>query len=173
MFLGGAGLADSILYCRTKIYPLGLPNALSHLIAALATIIALGFGITNRFLPPRPSPVRVSLSSREQLSGKFAFLVVTTLDKLMMNSKSGGGSGLKLMAMERVGWSMARVGIASLFGRLGTQAVPGVHMEHGNMIRIESDRTSVILDGEEFHAVTGRPIVLRATAPFNFLRLVV
>ena len=26
MFLGGAGLADTMLYCREKIYPLGLPN---------------------------------------------------------------------------------------------------------------------------------------------------
>ena len=28
MFLGGAGLADTMLYCRDKIYPLGLPNSL-------------------------------------------------------------------------------------------------------------------------------------------------
>src|SRR3569833_187367 len=26
MFLGGAGLAETMLYCRNKIYPLGLPN---------------------------------------------------------------------------------------------------------------------------------------------------
>jgi hypothetical protein len=26
MFLGGAYLADTMLYCRNKIYPLGLPN---------------------------------------------------------------------------------------------------------------------------------------------------
>src|SRR3546814_15601533 len=30
MFLGGAGLADYILYCRHKIYPLGLSNGLSQ-----------------------------------------------------------------------------------------------------------------------------------------------
>ena len=29
MFLGGAGLADIMLYCRDKIYPLGLPNGLA------------------------------------------------------------------------------------------------------------------------------------------------
>jgi hypothetical protein len=27
MFLGGAGLADIMLYCRERVYPLGLPNA--------------------------------------------------------------------------------------------------------------------------------------------------
>ena len=30
MFLGGAGLADTMLYCRDKIYPLGLPNGVAH-----------------------------------------------------------------------------------------------------------------------------------------------
>src|ERR671917_1567487 len=39
MFLGGAGLADTILFCRHKIYPLGLPNGLSHLLTAIATLI--------------------------------------------------------------------------------------------------------------------------------------
>ena len=36
MFLGGAGLAEGILFCRNKIYPLGLPNWLSHLITVFA-----------------------------------------------------------------------------------------------------------------------------------------
>jgi hypothetical protein len=39
------------------------------------------------------------------------------------------------------------------------------------VIRIDSEQTSVILDGEEFHAVSGRPIVLRSTPPMNFIRL--
>src|SRR5437868_7563879 len=32
MFLGGAALAETMLYCREKIYPLGLPNGLAHVI---------------------------------------------------------------------------------------------------------------------------------------------
>lgn len=171
MFLGGAGLADSILYCRNKIYPLGLPNAMSHVIAGLATVLTVGLGLSNRFLPPVPSPVRVSLTSDDQLNGKFAFLIVTTLEKLVMGGRPIGESGLKLMAVDRSGWTLARAGIASMFGKLGKNSVPGVHLENGNTIRIESDRTSVILDGEEFHATTDRPIVLRSTPPVNFLHL--
>src|SRR3954465_12282869 len=34
MFLGGAGLADTMLYCRERIYPLGLPNGIAHGITA-------------------------------------------------------------------------------------------------------------------------------------------
>ena len=36
MFLGGAGLADTMLYCRDKIYPLGLPNGLAMCMTAMA-----------------------------------------------------------------------------------------------------------------------------------------
>ena len=38
MFLGGAGLADTMLYCRDKIYPLGLPNGLAHVLTAFALL---------------------------------------------------------------------------------------------------------------------------------------
>ena len=41
MFLGGAGLADTMLYCRDKIYPLGLPNGVAHVITAFALLMKL------------------------------------------------------------------------------------------------------------------------------------
>ena len=47
----------------------------------------------------------------------------------------------------------------------------GIHLEQGDMIRIEGDHSSVILDGELFEASEGRPIVLRSTEPVPFLRL--
>ena len=79
MFLGGAGLADSILFCRNKIYPLGLPNGLSHVLTALAVLLSLIFGIRAAFLPPRPRPVTVSLIRQGVIQGSFSLLIVTTL----------------------------------------------------------------------------------------------
>ncbi len=171
MFLGGAGLADTILYCRNKVYPLGLPNGLSHVIAGLAVFFSLFSGLSGRFLPPKPKPVSVSLTSQGEFKGNFAFMVVTTLERLVLGTTTGPESGMKLMAVERSGWSLLRTLITSIRGRLGQDEVKGLHIHSGDMIRIESDDTAVILDGEEFHARTGRPIVLRATAPMNFLRL--
>ncbi|MFM2410855.1 MAG: hypothetical protein RL481_1683 [Pseudomonadota bacterium] len=172
MFLGGAGLADTILYCRHKIYPLGLPNGVSHVIAGIAVFISLVFGWNGRMMPPKPSPVRVSLTRDGQISGSFAFLIVTTLEKMVLGAQTGPlRQGLKLLAVERTALSLFRALVASIRGTLGVDPVQGLHVENGDVIRIESDRTSVILDGEEFHAVTGRPIVLRATPPINFLRL--
>ncbi len=174
MFLGGAGLADTILYCRHKIYPLGLPNGLSHVIAGIAVILSMLFGVRGRYFPPVPNPVRVSLIKDGQGTQRFAFLIVTTLEKLLLSSRAervGARQGLKLMAIDQSLPALLRGLWASMLGRLGRDPVTGVHVEHGDVIRIESDGTSVILDGETFSAIAGRPIVLRSTSPVPFLRI--
>jgi hypothetical protein len=172
MFLGGAGLADSILYCRHKIYPLGLPNGLSHVLTALAVIVSVVLGIRAAFLPPRPSEVRVSLKRGGQFSGRFTLLIVTTLEKLLLGSRAAGASGhLKLMAVEQGPTNLFRALIASIRGRLGLSRLRGVHIEQGDEIEIEGERSNVILDGELFQARAGKPIVLRTTAPVPFLKL--
>lgn len=172
MFLGGAGFADTILYCRHKIYPLGLPNGLSHALAGILVLFSAIFGVRGRFFPPEPQPVRVSLIRDGQTPQRFAFLIVTTLEKMLLGGKSGGrATGLKLMAVDQSPLALIKALIASIRGQLGNRPVNGVHVEQGDVIRIESERSSVILDGEEFHALTGRPIVLRSTPPVSFLRL--
>ncbi|NNM78308.1 diacylglycerol kinase [Sphingomonas sp. ID1715] len=172
MFLGGAGLADSILYCRHKIYPLGLPNGLSHVLTALAVIVTAVLGIRAAFLPPRPSEVRVSLKRGGQITGRFTLLIVTTLEKLLLGSKAEGSAGhLKLMAVEQGSGTLLRAVLASIRGRLGRAQMRGVHIEQGDEIEIEGERSNVILDGELFQARTGKPIVLRTTPPVPFLKL--
>lgn len=173
MFLGGAGLADSILFCRHKIYPLGLPNGFSHALTAIAVLLSLIFGLRAAFLPPRPSEVRVSLIRQGQLQGRFALLIVTTLHRLLLGSKTGNGraAGLQLMVVEQRPLALLRAIVAAVFGRLGQNDLAGVHLQRGDEIRIEGDRSSVILDGELFQADRGRPIVLTQTRPMPFLRL--
>lgn len=172
MFLGGAGLADTILYCRHRIYPLGLPNGLSHVLAGFLLLFSVIFRVRGKYLPPAPQPVRVSLIREGQTPQRFAFLIVTTLEKMLLGSKSGGhASGLKLMAVDQSPFALLKALIASIRGQLGERPLSGVHVEQGDVIRIESERSSVILDGEEFHALKGRPIVLRSTPPVSFLRL--
>jgi hypothetical protein len=171
MFLGGAGLADTILYCRHKIYPLGLPNGLSHVIAGLAVIFSLLFGVRARFLPPPPNPVRVSLIRDGEGTQRFAFLIVTTLEKLLLTGRNRQARGLRLMAIEQSLSALMRGLCAGVMGKLGNAPVEGVHVEHGDIIRIESDATSVILDGETFNATRDRPIILRSTPPVPFLQL--
>lgn len=173
MFLGGAGLADYILYCRNRIYPLGLSNGLSHFLTAVAVIMSLLFGIRATFLPPSTRPVRISLIRDGELVGRFAVLIVTTLEKLLLGTRPGDSrsGNMKLVAVEQSLPALFRLLWAGLFKRMGKAKMQGVHLSQGDMIRIEGDHSSVILDGELFEASEGKPIVLRSTAPVPFLRL--
>jgi Diacylglycerol kinase catalytic domain len=173
MFLGGAGLADTILYCRHKIYPLGLPNGLSHVIAGFAVLLSEIFGLRASFLPPPPNPVRVSLIREGHGVQRFSFLIVTTLERLLLGSNTGqkNGVGLKLLAVEQSGKALIKALWAGMMGTLGKRELTGVHVQQGDVIRIESDMTNVILDGETFSATRDNPIVLRSTRPVPFFKL--
>jgi diacylglycerol kinase family enzyme len=175
MFLGGAGLADTILFCRHKIYPLGLPNGFSHLLTAFATVISVFLGVTAAFLPPRPTPVKVSVLKQGQHQGRFTLLMVTTLERLLLNShvpQEGERTGaLQLIMVERSPMAVLRVIYGAVMGKLGRHKFTGVHLERGDEIRIEGEHSNVILDGELFEAKTDRPIVLKPTAPVPFLKL--
>jgi hypothetical protein len=174
MFLGGAGLADTMLYCRDKIYPLGLPNSLAHVITALALLAKLLLRVKASYLPPDPKPLNVSLREEGNLiSGRFSLLAVTTLEKLLLSGELGGRREgvLKLLAIEEQPMSLIRGFTASLLGKLGRSKVRGVHFEEADEITIEGESSNVILDGETFRADHGSPIYLRPAAPLSFVKL--
>jgi len=174
MFLGGAGLADTMLYCRDKIYPLGLPNSLAHVITALALLAKLLLRVKASYLPPDPKPLNVSLREEGNLiSGRFSLLAVTTLEKLLLSGELGGRREgvLKLLAIEERPMSLIRGFTASLLGKLGRSKVRGVHFEEADEITISGDSSDVILDGETFRADHGSPIYLRPAAPLSFVKL--
>jgi hypothetical protein len=174
MFLGGAGLADTMLYCRDKIYPLGLPNGLSHALTAVALLARMILRLQSRFLPPMPSPLLLSVRREGPISGRFALLAVTTLERMLLASDLGGtGRGpLKLVAIEERPVSLLKAFFANLFGNFGAAtATRGVHFEEADEISIEGENTNLILDGETFRTQVGRPIVLKPAAPLSFVRL--
>jgi len=173
MFLGGAGLADTMLYCRNKIYPLGLPNGVSHALTAVALLIRMFLRLQSRFLPPKPTPLQVSVRRDGRISGRFALLAVTTLEKMLLASEvKGTGTGrLKLLAVEERPFSLLKAFAASLAGKLGASSMQGVHFEESDEISIEGENTNLILDGEMFSAQIGHPIVLKPAQPLSFVRL--
>lgn len=177
MFLGGAGLADTMLYCRHKIYPLGLPNGLAHFLALLLGLAAILVGRPARFLPRPPRLMTVSVTEHGVLQGRFAFLMVTTLQRLLFSGNmpaAGQTAGaMQLLVIEPSIPALLRALVASIRGRLGRMRLAGVHLERGREIRIEGDQSSVLMDGELFEAQGGRAIVLRPTPPVSFLRLAV
>ena len=173
MFLGGAGLADIMLYCRERVYPLGLPNGISHFITAVAVILGQVFRLRASFLPPEPRPLSINVRQRGAINGRFAFLFVTTLERLLLASEVGSaGTGpLKFVAVEQKPVSLLRAFAASLVGKLGRTKLDGVHVEEADEIAIEGEESQVILDGETFRAGLGKPILLRRAQPLSFVRI--
>ena len=174
MFLGGAALAETMLYCREKIYPLGLPNGLAHALAALAGFAKLLLRLKANFLPPDTEPLSLSLSDeRDRLNGRFSLLMVTTLERLLLSMEMGDRrqGALKLLAVEERPASVLGAFVASVSGKLGRSSLRGVHFEQADEIMIESERSDVILDGETFRAEAGRPIRLRTAQPLSFVKL--
>ena len=176
MFLGGAGLADTILYCRHKIYPLGLPNWAAHFVTFLLGLVSVITGRSSRLLPAKWKPIKVTMAkSGGEMQGKFAFVMVTTLEKLLLNGNvrvEGQRPGaMQLMVIERNLLSIFGALFAAVRGKLGLRSIRGVYLERGDEIRIAGANNNIILDGEMFEAADERPIVLRPTAPVPFLKL--
>ena len=175
MFLGGAGLAETMLYCRHNIYPLGLPNPVAHAIALLLGLLSIVVGRRVSFLPLRAGPMKVSVLRHGEWQGQFAFLMVTTLQRLLFKGQlptEGARAGaMQLLVIERSLWALLSALVAAIRGRLGRIRLRGVHLERGDEIRIEGEDSNVILDGELFEAHRGHPIILKPTAPVPFLRL--
>jgi hypothetical protein len=174
MFLGGAALAQAMIYCREKIYPLGLPNGVAHVLAATAGFAKLLLRLKASFLPSDTKPLSLSLSDeRERLNGRFSLLMVTTLERLLLSMDMGDRrqGALKLLAVEERPASVLGAFLASVAGKLGRSSLRGVHFEQADEIMIESESSDVILDGETFRAEAGRPIHLRTALPLSFVKL--
>src|SRR3546814_7500545 len=149
-----------MLYCRNRIYPRGLPNGVSHFLAAMLRRFAILFGVGGGRLPPKPEAMTVSLIRQGEFKGKFSLLIVTTLEKLLLsirtNDKPGAGGHMKLLATESNVGALFRMLGATWRGTLGQHELAGVHFQQGDEIRIEGKRSNVILDGEIFEAQGGR-----------------
>lgn len=176
MFLGGAGLVDAMLYCRQRIYPLGLPNGISHFLAVFAALLTALVRASGRFLPPMARPVQITTDRRDAIGGRFSLVIVTTLEKMLLNSQIGSGDGrgegmMKMFAIDQNARSLVRGLWASVAGKLGRDQFSGVHFQQGDTVRIDGAGSSVILDGELYQARGNDPIMLSSTAPVPFLRL--
>jgi diacylglycerol kinase family enzyme len=175
MFLGGAALAETMLYCREKIYPLGLPNWLAHGVALIMGLLAVLIGRGASFLPTQPPPLKVSVLRAGALQGRFALIMVTTLRRVLfsgnMPASASGNGTMQLLVIERSIPALVRALFAAIRGRLGRHQLSGVHLRSGDEIRIEGNRSAIVMDGELFETGAGRPIVLRPTRPVPFLKI--
>ena len=174
MFLGGAGLAETILFCRRRLYPLGLPIGLCHAVTIGAVLLSSLVG--RRLTGGRATDAaRVTVLRNGEPQGQASLILVTTLERLLLKARMPASTArlgaLRLLLVEQKPLPMLRAFTAMLLGRLGSRRLGGVQLESGDEIRIEGDRSAVLLDGELFEASRERPIVLRSTPAMPFLSL--
>lgn len=174
MFLGGAGLAETILFCRRRLYPLGLPVGLCHALTIGGALVSSLFG-RRLSGARRANAASVTIMRNGEPQGQFALVMVTTLERLLLKarlpSRKATPGALRLLLVEPRPIPILRAFAAMLSGRLGRSRLGGVRLEEGDEIRIEGDRSAVLLDGELFEASRERPIVLRSTPAVPFLSL--
>jgi hypothetical protein len=172
MFFAAGALADTLLYCRQKLYPLRMPNWLAHFLTVIAGLVSVLTNSTSRFLPPMPREATISIGGHS-LRGRFQVLMVSTLHALVLTGRlplPHDGS-LGLVAMERRRMTVLRSVIAGFMSRGGLDKIPGLHFEAGDAISFDEQLRDAIMDGETFTAAPGRGIELRAAASVRFVDL--
>jgi hypothetical protein len=172
MFFAAGALADALLYCRHKLYPLKMPNWLAHLLTVIAGLVSVLTNSTSRLLPPIPREASVMIGGRS-LRGRFQVLMVSTLQALVLTGRLAPprDGNLGLVAMERRRSTVFRSVFAGLLGRAGHKPIEGLHFEAGPEIRLGAELSDAIMDGESFHAAPGHGIQLRTGPSVRFIDL--
>lgn len=162
-FFGAADVVDGILMCRRSIYPLGLPNAISHAAAiSLMSWRALlgGSGKTTDARWPGGGE-----------AGAFFFVGVTSLDRLILGLSPIGADRPGQFAYLSLG-AGPRALLAALPSILSGRLVPGfrrmVHSTDRVTLRFDGAFT---LDGELYEAEASTPIEITATGPLDVITL--
>lgn len=171
-FFGTAAIVRGIEYCRRKIYPLGLPNVLSHFLAIVMLVGMIVSPWRRRDSPMRAEAIGLLSDGDAAEPGAYFMLTVTTLDSLLLGirpfSRDGEGS-LKLTTIEHSVGAVLRAGWAILRGKAGESPVAGMSCRRAGRIELELD-CPFTLDGELFQPLPGRPVILSAGGTLPFVR---
>lgn len=171
-FFGTAAIVRGIEYCRRKLYPLGLPNVLSHFLAIVMLVGMIASPWRRRNSPMRAEAIGLLSDGGAAESGSYFMLTVTTLDSLLLGirpfSRDGEGS-LKLTTIDHSAGAVMRAGWAILRGKAGESPVAGMNCRRAGRIELELD-CPFTLDGEMFQPLPGQPVTLSVGGTLPFVR---
>ncbi|MEX1147854.1 MAG: diacylglycerol kinase family protein [Sphingomonadales bacterium] len=171
MFLGTAGIVEGITACRRKIYPLGLPNFLSHSLAV--AVIAFG-AVTGRFGRAGTAPaIKVRLDDKGAVVGHYFLIIVTTLNRLILGFKPFGREGhgpVHFLSVESRPWTVIRSLWLAITGRIHKTFLTGLTARNAKAVRIRA-RGAVTVDGEMYSMPEDHDLVVSSDDHLRFLRL--
>ncbi|MFQ5784862.1 MAG: diacylglycerol kinase family protein [Alphaproteobacteria bacterium] len=175
MFFGGAAIYRATLACRKHVHPLGASASaaigltLSGLV--LHWLISGGRGNGNGVL--RGDRISVAFDDDEHREGCYFAMIVSTLDRLTLNSRPFWGPGDGALRYTSVAYPPRRF-VRSLFPLL--YGGPDRNLPNGDYVSRTADVIALsmtcpfVLDGELFTPVEGRPVVLSGGRTARFVR---
>ncbi|MBM3512445.1 MAG: hypothetical protein FJX59_01875 [Alphaproteobacteria bacterium] len=162
-FFGAADVVDGIMMCRRSIYPLGLPNAISH-----AAAISL---MSWRAILGGSGKVVSATWPGGGEDGTFFFVGVTTLDHLILGLAPDVPNLGKGVAYISLG-AGPRALLAALPSILSGQLTPGFRRAVRHLSQVTLRLTGAFtLDGELYEADANSPIEIAAVGPLNVIKL--
>ncbi|NVJ69774.1 MAG: acylglycerol kinase family protein [Alphaproteobacteria bacterium] len=171
-FFGSAGVVKGIHWCRDHAYDAGMPNGLAH-VMAIGKLMLSAFGIGKDKRLMVSDPMTVTIPGGGRLTGEFASVTSTTLDRLLLGmrpySREGKG-GLRFSAVEAGGGNVFRAMKGLMTGAFGKKTIVGVHTRRADEVRIDGS-DPVTLDGEIYYPSPGKEIILRGNRALTFVSL--
>ena len=171
-FFGTAGVVKAIHWCRENAYQMPVPNSMAHLASVIKLMVAaLGVGSSKELLIS--DPMAINVPGHGRMAGQYAAVMTTTLNRLVLGLKpygKEGVGGLRFAAIEAGGRNFMRAVRALIIGSFGDKTIVGTHVRKGNEVRVEGT-DPVTLDGEIYHPVAGKPIILRGDRALSFVTL--
>ncbi len=166
-FFGAAEIVDGIHFCRRHIYPLKLPNTLSHM-AAMSVLLWRG-------LLARGDRGAVHISDGRDVveQGNFFAVAVTALDELLLGLQPATASD---DGAEPLHYISLRAGLRPIAGMLPALMHRRITSGAGRTVR-RMDRITLrftgayTLDGELYEASSEQPLELDGNHRLNFIRL--
>lgn len=169
-FFGAAEVVEGIRFCRKHIYPLNMPNALSHA-AAMAVLLWKGLRAVQS-----SGAVEVHKNDQAFEQGNFFVVAVTALDEVLLGIRPvpaptppGQSAGPLHYLSIRIG---ARPILRIIPGMLLGRVKPGLGrtVRRANQITLRFSGTYT-LDGELYEADAARPLVIDGARHLNFIRI--
>ncbi len=164
-FFGGADVVEGILYCRRAIYPLGMPNVVSH---TAAVAVLFGRAMSS---DPEGGPIAVDFDdSEDKENGRLFFVLATTMDRMLLGIEPDPVQGIgpvHYMSL-RPGARAVLSAVPSLIRR---RIAPGLGrtVRRSNKI-IVSYSGRYTLDGELHDIYADRPLTLSGDQSLRFIR---
>lgn len=173
MFFGGGGIVNGIRYCRARIYPMNLPNFISHILAVVVLGASSLTGARKKTAAMYTESMKIVMPRGGIIEGRLFAVLATTLDRLLLGTRPFGRDGtgtLKFSAIDMRPRGIFNALRGILTGSYGRKSLAGINVRRLNEIRITGNNP-VTLDGELYEVPVGQTVILRGNYALDFVSL--